>query len=125
MSAFVYDYDHNAPNTEHLQNTHEAFFRIIRDAQPDLPVIIVPKPDCDNDAADAEKRKAIIQKTFENSVNNGDKNVYFVDGKKLFSRSDRDACTVDRSHPNDLGFYRMAKAIHPVLKQALINVGKI
>ena len=26
MSAFVYDYDHNAPNPEHLAATHEAFF---------------------------------------------------------------------------------------------------
>ena len=30
MSAFVYDYDHNAPSVEHLQNTHEKFYNIIR-----------------------------------------------------------------------------------------------
>ncbi|MBO7525461.1 MAG: hypothetical protein J6T42_01515, partial [Clostridia bacterium] len=32
MSVFVMDYDHNAPSTEHLKNTHEPMFRAIRDA---------------------------------------------------------------------------------------------
>ena len=27
MSAFVYDYDHNAPNSEHLRKTHEPMFK--------------------------------------------------------------------------------------------------
>ena len=32
MSAFVYDYDHNAPTTEHLKQTHERMFKLIRKA---------------------------------------------------------------------------------------------
>ncbi len=125
MSAFVYDYDHNAPNVDHLKATHERFFKTIREAQPLLPVVIVPKPDCDNDRSDTEKRLNVITATYRNALESGDKNVYFVDGRKLFGASDRDACTVDRSHPNDLGFYRMAKAIYPVLKQALKSAGRL
>ena len=41
MSAFVYDYDHNAPTVEHLAATHENFFTIIREKQTDLPLIIM------------------------------------------------------------------------------------
>ena len=42
MSVFVMDYDHNAPNPEHLERTHEAFFKKIRASHPDLPVIMKP-----------------------------------------------------------------------------------
>ena len=48
-----------------------------------------------------------------------DKNVYFVDGKKMFGKEDRDMCTVDGSHPNDLGFLRMADMVEPVLRGLL------
>ena len=37
MSVFVYDYDHNAPDTEHLKNTHEKMFKTVREANPTLP----------------------------------------------------------------------------------------
>lgn len=44
MSAFVYDYDHNAPDAEHLKETHERMFKIIRKENPDLPIIILSRP---------------------------------------------------------------------------------
>ena len=47
MSAFVYDYDYNAPNAEHLEKTHERGFLKIREKQPDLPVIFVSAPNGD------------------------------------------------------------------------------
>ncbi len=119
MSAFVLDYDHNAPNPEHLKATHEMFFKQIRAAQPQLPVIIVSRPDWGHDIKEAELRRAVCRKTYANAVKAGDKNVYFIDGRRLFANKDRDDCTVDGAHPNDLGFYRMAKVIYPVLRAAL------
>jgi len=119
MSAFVLDYDHNAPDADHLAITHEAFFNIIRNAQPELPVIIVTKPDFDSNPEINALRRKVIYKTYRNALNNNDSNVYFVDGQTLFGEKDRDACTVDGCHPNDLGFMRMAERIYPVLKQAL------
>ena len=44
MSAFVYDYDYNAPSAEHLQATHEKMFKIIREKQPNLPIVILSAP---------------------------------------------------------------------------------
>jgi len=119
MSAFVMDYDHNAPDVKHLQDTHEIFFRIIRENNPDLPVIFVSKPDFDSNVLVNAKRREVIRSTYENAVKSGDKNVYFVDGETLFGKNDRDACTVDGCHPNDLGFMRMAENIYPTLKKAL------
>jgi hypothetical protein len=118
LAAFVMDYDHNAPTLEHLKATHEKFFKIIREKNPNLPVIFMSK--CDFWGSKGEKdRRAVIRQTYENAVNAGDRKVWFVDGETLFGAEDRDACTVDRCHPNDLGFYRMFKTVQPVLENAL------
>ena len=121
MCAFVMDYDHNAPSAEHLLNTHERMFKIVRKAHPDIPVIMITKPDVEKDVSNVPARREAIFKTYQNALNAGDKNVRFIDGKNLFGEKDRDACTVDGCHPNDLGFYRMAEVIYPVLKEALEN----
>ena len=60
-----------------------------------------------------------ILKTYENALAKGDKNVYFIDGGTLFGDEDRTLCTLDTIHPNDLGFYRMAKRIYPIIKDIL------
>jgi len=117
LTAFVMDYDHNAPSFEHLEKTHEAFFKIIRGKHPELPIIIITKPDVAYGVP--AKRTEIIRKTYDNAIAAGDKNVYFVDGQTLFGTADRDSCTVDGCHPNDLGFMRMAENIYPTLKKAI------
>ena len=123
LAAFVMDYDHNAPDPEHLEATHEKFFKIIRKAHADLPVIMLSK--CDFPYFNAEnirinsRRREIIRRTYENAVAAGDKNVFFIDGETLFGEADFDLCTVDGCHPNDLGFYRMYRKVLPVLKKCL------
>ena len=124
MSAFVMDYDHNAPNVEHLKNTHEPFFRVIREKNPNLPVIFVSKPDPEKNMADAALRREIIYATYQNALDRGDRFVWFVDGVSLFGTRDRDACTVDGTHPNDIGFYRMAENLYPALLEALRAAGR-
>lgn len=117
MSAFVMDYDHNAPNPEHLEATHEKFFKIIREKNPALPVVFVSKPDFHTayyrgvSPVDSIRRRDIIYRTYINAVNSGDKFVKFIDGSSLFNGMNSDACTVDGCHPNDLGFMRMAEVI--------------
>ena len=123
LSAFVMDYDHNAPDAEYLEATHEKFFKTIREKQPELPVIMLSKPDFQyvhkRDAANDALRREVIKRTYANAVAAGDKNVYFIDGETLFGTEHRDLCTVDRCHPNDLGFYRMFCGVLPVLKKVL------
>ncbi len=121
MSAFIMDYDHNAPNVEHLEKTHWRFFEIIRAAQPDLPIVIASRPDFDRDPSDAEARRRIILATYAKALAAGDKNVYYVDGQTFFGSTDRDLCTVDDCHPTDLGFLRMADRFEPVLRYALMK----
>ena len=118
LAAFVMDYDHNAPTPEYLKQTHEPFFKAIREKQPDLPIIIMSKCNFYGSRDDIARRD-IIRQTYENAAKAGDKHVWFIDGEILFGKEDRDACTVDGCHPNDLGFYRMYKTALPVLKEAV------
>jgi hypothetical protein len=109
MSIFVYDYDHNAPSVEHLMGTHEKMFKTIRQAHPDLPVIIMSRPKYFL-TDDEKQRKEIIEKTYKNAIASGDRNVYFIDGEKLTGLC-KDSGTVDNCHPTDFGFFSMAKAL--------------
>ncbi len=119
MAALVLDYDHNAPSVEHLAITHEPFFKIVRMKQPNLPIILASRSDIDDNLIDSDKRRRIIMQTYVEALNEGDKNIYFVDGKEMFKDFNRDMCTVDNTHPNTLGFYRMATTFKKAILQSL------
>ena len=119
FSVFVYDYDHNASSVDYLRKTHEEFFKKIRNAHPGVPIIMISRPTANFDD-DARARRDIVKATYENALADGDKNVYFVDGESFFKDfADKNVCFTDTIHPTDLGFYKMAEAIEPMLKIAL------
>ncbi len=118
MSAFVYDYDYNAPTVEYLEATHEKFFKIIREKQPDLPIIIMSRPNLP-DAVDTAKRFNVIMNTFINAQKSGDKKVRLINGANIFDGVYRDCCTHENCHPNDLGYMKMAEAVSGLLKDHL------
>lgn len=115
MSAFVYDYDHNSRNPEYLASTHQKFFKTVREARPDLPILILSRPEPVL-KGNALLSKEIIEKTYLDAKAGGDQNVYYLDGPALMKIAGTDG-TVDGCHPNDLGFYSMAEAVIEVLKQ--------
>lgn len=118
-AAFVCDYDHNAPSAQHLENTLYPLYETFRAAQPKTPFFFVSKPDYDSDQKINERRRKVVKDAYKKALAAGDKNVYFTDGKKLFGSKDRENCFVDGCHPNDLGFYRMAKMLYKPLKEAI------
>lgn len=118
MSVFVYDYDHNAPNVEHLRNTHNRMFQTIRAKNPLLPIIMTNRPQ-PNPSPEEYTRRSIIMATYQEARDAGDKNVYFIDGSMMLHQFGGDSGTVDACHPNDLGFMCMAKTIGTVLKKVL------
>lgn len=119
-SVFVMDYDHNAPDAAYLTETHGRLYRTYRGKNPDVPIIIVSRPDFTSDASGAERR-AVIRRTYDEARRQGDQNVYFLDGERLFDGPDGTAadCTVDGTHPNDLGFFRMAEKIGAAVERCL------
>ena len=119
MSLFVYDYDYNAPSVEHLQATHEPFFRIIREAQPELPIVMVSRTSGGKRSADMDARREVILKTYASALEAGDRKVWFVNGADLLGDTDLDLCSVDGTHPTDIGFLRMADGLEPLLRKIL------
>ncbi|MBO5946042.1 MAG: hypothetical protein J6Q69_05485 [Clostridia bacterium] len=117
MSVFVYDYDHNAPSNEHYKATHEKMFLKVREKNPDLPIIIMPRPNVRLGEI-AVVRRRIAKRTYNNAIKRGDKNVYFIDGRELMALCG-DEATVDFTHPTDLGFYSMSLAVGKKLKKIL------
>ena len=127
MRVFVYDYDHNAPTFEHLRDTHYEGYRIFRSKQPKTPVIMASRPDYWSrnfsleyyTVEETEKRRRLIEENYLRARAEGDENVYFVDGSKMFPEEYREECTSDGCHPNDLGYHFMANAFEEVLKKLL------
>lgn len=119
MSALVMDYDHNAPSAQHLKDTHERFYRIIREKNPDLPIVFATAPDFHHRPEVYAPRRAVIMENYVRLCAEGDKNLYFVDGASFYQNTDYAYCTVDGCHPNDCGFYHMALAFLPTLRKIL------
>ncbi len=121
-SVFVCDYDHNAPSLEHLENTHFPFYETIRKKHPDIPYIMVSRPDANINCITRDKpdeRREVIRRSYEKAKSLGDENVYFIDGETLFDGEFYDSCTSDGCHPNDIGFMRMADKIGAVVAKAM------
>ncbi len=119
MSVFVCDYDHNAPDAEHLKKTHLPLYRAVREKHPNLPIVFISAPNIMPDYTWHIPRREAIRATYETAVSEGDRNVYFIDGESFFDIPDRDMCTADTCHPNDLGMYLMGKRIGEVIAEAL------
>ena len=109
MDIFVYDYDHNAPNPEHLAATHEKMFRRIREAHPNIPIVVMSRPKYYVNK-ETQRRMDIIRATVDNARAAGDNNVYLLTGPELMALCGEDGL-VDGTHPNDFGFASMAKAV--------------
>ena len=109
-------YDGNAPTPEFLENTHFPFYQAYRKVKKDVPIVFMSVP-CFDHLSASERRREVLIHSYNRARELGDENVYFIDGEKLFGNKDREICTVEGVHPNDLGFYRMAEYIYQVYGQ--------
>jgi lysophospholipase L1-like esterase len=95
----------------------------LRQAHPNTPIVLVEH----TEMADAlvvpsrrsgyAKSNTTLREIFEQRVRAGDKKLFYIRGGNLLG--DDGQGTVDRVHPTDLGFMRMADGMEPVLKRAL------
>lgn len=119
MSAFVFDYDHNAPSVNHLRDTHEKMFLTIRQAHPTLPILLLTRPKYYLSSTELE-RLAVIRQTYTNALARGDEHVYMIEGTQLLWECVRETALVDNLHPNDSGFVSMADVIEKKLREMLL-----
>ncbi|MBE7034065.1 MAG: hypothetical protein E7406_07565 [Ruminococcaceae bacterium] len=109
-SVIVCEYDHNEPSAEELSKRHLPFYKKIRETDKNTPILFLSRPD-ERDANEAHKRMKVVEATYKYALENGDKNVYFIDGLTLFPDDIRYDCTVDAVHPNDLGAHMIAEKL--------------
>jgi len=122
--CLVLDYEANASADGLLEKTLAPFIGILREAHPETPMLVVSRPrfaseNFNEDAVAARlRRRDFQQRTVEERRADGDDRIFFFDGGGLLGE-DFDECTVDGAHPTGLGFWRMARALEPVLAEIL------
>jgi len=95
----------------------------IRETHPKTPIVLIENTEMGDALVNPSRRggysrsNAELKKLFDHRVKAGDKKIFYIPGGKLLG--DDGQGTVDRVHPTDLGFMRMADVIEPVLKRAL------
>lgn len=122
-SVFVLDYVPNASESK-IEEKGEAFFRILREAHPDVPVIFVEDPHFSHAlldqtrAAEVSVRNAAQRALYERLVAAGEKLLFYVHS---FSMTDQEDF-VDGVHFTDRGMTHYADLLEPFLREALGEV---
>lgn len=108
---------------EQLEEKLEPFYRIIRKAHPNVPILLVESPLFPIMKWNTETRQTITEKnatlaSIFNELRKSDPNLYYFEGSNVIK--DREG-TVDNYHLTDLGFKEFANNMYPILKQLLQN----
>jgi lysophospholipase L1-like esterase len=123
-ACFVLDYEANCVSAELLQKTFPEFIRILRSAHPNVSILAISRIPTASESFNQAARKTRLERrdfqkrTVDELRAKGDRMISFKDGSDLLGEG-FDECTVDGSHPTDLGFLRMADGLTPVLKKIL------
>ena len=121
-AVFVLD---NVPNSDAptIDEREERFFRILRDAHPDVPVIFIENPNYPHlvfdkeRASDVQARNASMKAVYEKLKKAGEKKIYYIKGDKMLGLDGE--ATVDGTHFTDLGMVRYTEYVLPRLRKAL------
>ena len=125
--VFVLDYAPNA-HAPMIKEHGEEFFRILRDAHPDVPVIFIEDVIFPHTLFDSEIRKEVEDKNFEQKAlferlkKQGEKQIYFIPAAKM-TEPDGES-TADTIHLTDLGMKRYVDLVLPVIRKALRKAHK-
>ena len=122
--AYALDYEANV-SPEQLRETLVPFIEILREKHEDVPIVVISRIPAARFVFSKAMRdewnddREFQRQTVAELKASGDKNITFVDGSKLLG-DDFDECTVDGSHPTDLGFYRMAQNLKDVVGRIIL-----
>lgn len=119
---YVLDYVPNA-SAQAIDEVGEQFFRIIRDAHPEVSVVFIedvifPHTIFDNKILEEVTKKNVAQKRlFKKLKKSGEKRIYYISAEGMIG--DDGEATVDAIHFTDLGAMRYVDHVLPVIKKAL------
>jgi hypothetical protein len=119
---FVLDYAPNAWDYL-IDEKGEEFFRVIRNAHPDVPVIFIedvifPHSRFDkNILKEVTKKNNAQKRLFDKLVAAGEKNIYYISAEGMIG--DDAEATVDGTHFTDLGAMRYVDHVLPTIRKSL------
>lgn len=117
-SVFVLDYVPNC-TAGMIDEKGETFFRILRDACPDIPVVFVENPVFPHGVADMKTAEGVRAKNdaqkalYKRLKKAGEKKLYYVEAAKMTDSED----FVDGVHMTDKGMEHYADLLTPLLKK--------
>jgi len=119
-AMYIMDSEANSLSAEKVRERVPRFLDILRSRHPETPILIVTKvPYGPRYSQDIPLLKEEFRKIYRSRKRAGDKNLYFFDGTTFWAPEDHSENTVDGAHPTDLGFFRMAEKLRPVLLKLL------
>ena len=120
-AMYIIDSEANSVSSAKVNERVPVFLDILRKAHPNVPILVLSKVKYGpRYGSQIPLLKEEFRKIVEQRQQAGDQNIHFLDGSDFFGPDDEYfECTTDSAHPNDLGFFRMAKAITPVVKKLL------
>lgn len=122
IRMIILDYEANANET--ITQTLGPFIDILRKEQPEVPILIMSKIQYASAFPGSQAYDLLMQnRDFQMNLvrerrSLGDAHIFFLDGSKVLG-DDFFECTVDGSHPTDLGSLRIADALMPEIKKVL------
>lgn len=123
-ACLVLDYEANCDGLERLRETLPAFIRLYRERHKEVPIVVVTRIRAPKAEWDPVYREAMLARRsyqlglVEEQRAAGDQLLFAIDGYELLGEDYGDT-TVDGTHPTDLGFYRIAKGLLPILQEVL------
>lgn len=120
----------NLPNctVDRVREATVDFFRILRDAHPDVPVIFVENAPYmyqyydKKTSDDWYEKNGALKEIFDSLKKQGEKQIYYVRADNMLG-NDHEA-TVDGTHFTDLGMVRYSDLLTPVIEKVLKKANK-
>ncbi|MGL5787931.1 MAG: SGNH/GDSL hydrolase family protein [Bacteroidales bacterium] len=112
-------------NVKQIEEKGEKFFRIIRDRNPQTPILFIENPIFPHTLFDASlsdyvpAKNRALKALFNQLQHSGEKDIYYLSSDNLLG-SDQEA-TVDGIHSTDLGFIRYVDIVYPLIQSILLK----
>lgn len=110
-------------NTALMHERYENFVRLLRQERPDIPVLLMTKIHyareiLPEEAAEYVRQNQPVFDVYRQLKSEGDERIFLFDAGEVIPAGG-DHPTVDGVHPTDRGFYMLAEALTPKLREIL------
>lgn len=121
----ILDNNPNCPDGQWIAEKYPTFLRLYRERYPKVPILVLSRCHFARDLLleDQLRNRIDMRNATEQAVKDrvqaGDEHIYFLDGAAIFDPEEFEEYTVDGTHATDLGFYKMAQKLLPILSEYL------